>query len=339
MRPIDNIYFKFCLIILLLVAADTLYAADLQVGGDLASQQYDGVEDIVTLNPCVVNSGVQVVFATDNKVILNKGFVIKTGGTLMLTALDDDGLPNIWEMTHFGNLNATPDDDPDNDGLTNLMELQINTSPVINNIASGKTFPDTDNDDMSDVWELIRFGNLEQEAQGDQDNDGFINIVEFTEVNDILYIEGTLRDLSEGVYEGGNIITKGPTNVPVDNNETLCQKKYAMKLTPGFSVETGTRFTIKLMDNDGLSNAWETYYFGDLTQTAEGDFDGDGLSNSDELKHRTHPDKKDTDGDGMNDLVEILLETSPLDPDSKPVPGNYYEYDAIGRVKWMIRVQ
>ncbi len=37
---------------------------------------------------------------------------------------DGDGLPDKWELTHFGNLDQGPDDDPDGDGLTNIEELQ-----------------------------------------------------------------------------------------------------------------------------------------------------------------------------------------------------------------------
>lgn len=45
-------------------------------------------------------------------------------------------------------------------------------------------------------------------------------------------------------------------------------------------------------DQDGLKDDWENYYFGDLTQTASGDFDGDGVSNIIEYNLGTDP----TDG-------------------------------------------
>jgi len=53
--------------------------------------------------------------------------------------LDGDGLPDSWEMTHFGNLNQTDTDDPDGDGLTNLLEFQLGTNPNVsdNGTSSG----------------------------------------------------------------------------------------------------------------------------------------------------------------------------------------------------------
>jgi hypothetical protein len=49
-----------------------------------------------------------------------------------------------------------------------------------------------------------------------------------------------------------------------------------------------------------------------------GDFDGDGLSNIDEIeKHKTDPRNPDTDGDGLTDGAEVLVyKTDPLNPDT-----------------------
>lgn len=42
---------------------------------------------------------------------------------------DGDGLPDFWENFHFGNLKAGSDDDPDSDGVSNLMEYKQGTEP------------------------------------------------------------------------------------------------------------------------------------------------------------------------------------------------------------------
>jgi len=42
-------------------------------------------------------------------------------------------------------------------------------------------------------------------------------------------------------------------------------------------------------DGDGLPDAWEYLYFGNLSQTAAGDYDGDGISNIDEYHNGTDP--------------------------------------------------
>ncbi|MDX6766432.1 MAG: alpha-amylase family glycosyl hydrolase [Candidatus Methylacidiphilales bacterium] len=50
---------------------------------------------------------------------------------------DGDTLPDDWETANFGNLNANPTGDADNDGLTNHVEYRIGSNP--NNAASGRS--------------------------------------------------------------------------------------------------------------------------------------------------------------------------------------------------------
>lgn len=58
---------------------------------------------------------------------------------------DDDGLPDDWEETQFGNLNQSASDDPDSDGLANDEEYGQETDPNLS---------DTDNDGLSDGEEV-----------------------------------------------------------------------------------------------------------------------------------------------------------------------------------------
>ncbi len=44
---------------------------------------------------------------------------------------DNDGLPDAWEIQHFGNLDQGPNDDFDGDGLSNLREFQDGTDPTV----------------------------------------------------------------------------------------------------------------------------------------------------------------------------------------------------------------
>ena len=43
---------------------------------------------------------------------------------------DGDGLPDSWEMAHFGNLDQTATGDPDGDGFNNLAEFNAGTDPM-----------------------------------------------------------------------------------------------------------------------------------------------------------------------------------------------------------------
>jgi hypothetical protein len=50
-------------------------------------------------------------------------------GTPLVDA-DGDGLADAWEQRYFGTLGANPGDDPDRDGLSNLLEFRAGTDPT-----------------------------------------------------------------------------------------------------------------------------------------------------------------------------------------------------------------
>jgi parallel beta-helix repeat protein len=84
---------------------------------------------------------------------------------------DNDGIPDAWELEHFGDLSHDASTDADNDGLNDLEEYQNGTDP--NN-------PDSDNDGMPDGWEVDNGLNpLLDDSGGDADGDGFSNLDEY----------------------------------------------------------------------------------------------------------------------------------------------------------------
>jgi hypothetical protein len=70
-------------------------------------------------------------------------------------------------------------------------------------------------------------------------------------------------------------------------------------------------------DGDGLPDPWEIEAFGNLSQNAGGDADGDGLTNLEEFLAGTDPTRADTDGDGLSDYDELKVHfTNPLRADT-----------------------
>ncbi len=51
-------------------------------------------------------------------------------GASELVDYDEDGLPDWWEMLHFGHLDYGPEDDPDGDGILNIYEYLHNSTPA-----------------------------------------------------------------------------------------------------------------------------------------------------------------------------------------------------------------
>ena len=52
-------------------------------------------------------------------------------GPALAADTDGDGLADSWEITHFGNLLAGPQDDPDGDGLSNAAEQALGLDPWV----------------------------------------------------------------------------------------------------------------------------------------------------------------------------------------------------------------
>lgn len=82
------------------------------------------------------------------------------------------------------------------------------------------------------------------------------------------------------------------------------------------SRRTGTEELPVDADGDGLADAWEIKYFGNLSQAPNADADNDGSSNYEEYVRGTNPALDDTDGDGLKDGAEITAQTDPFNPDT-----------------------
>jgi hypothetical protein len=84
------------------------------------------------------------------------------------------------------------------------------------------------------------------------------------------------------------------------------------------SVYSDELFYIPDTDDDGMADAWELLYFGNLSRDGTSDSDNDGLTDLIESEYGTDPMTLDSDGDGVSDVDEVELGTDPNDPNSHP---------------------
>ncbi len=166
----------------------------------------------------------------------------------------------------------------------------------------------------------------------------FGNYLEIFQKNDLIY------DPSWEIAFGANWIpTYGSTNILwMDPTSTNQPNRFYM-LSPAdidsdgdgysdlreayISITDSNSFNSINTDGDDLHDWWETKLFGGLGQIGSGDYDGDGLLNSEELisvsagqsaTMVSDPSLYDTDDDGKNDFTELrgsLLATDPWNND------------------------
>ena len=117
---------------------------------------------------------------------------------------------------------------------------------------------------------------------------------------------GQLKYVASLFYD--RLIRAGVTNAYPWSAATADDADYAIanlgQLKNVFNFTVPNFFSGIDSDADGMTDAWEVYYFGDLSHTANEDDDHDGLCNLEEFRYRASPLAADTDGDGLNDVVE-----------------------------------
>ena len=185
---------------------------------------------------------------------------------------DGDGLDDEWEMTHFGNLDQRPMEDPDADGMDNFWEFQKGSDPL-----TAESAGDTDGDLLPDSLEMTWFRSLDGTRDGDPDSDGLTNLQEYQlgmrpAINDYIDCgdDDGLPDLWE--FENfGNLTTYGPDDDPDGDGYTNLEE-YFMNSDPlSGGTETIVVHTSVTGNGTIVAEGEPIDANGDITMTA--DFD------------------------------------------------------------------
>ncbi|MES2924165.1 MAG: LamG-like jellyroll fold domain-containing protein [Verrucomicrobiota bacterium] len=241
---------------------------------------------------------------------------------------DGDDLRDDWEVTYFRANESetivdilakfTGSDDPDLDTFNNLAEQAAGSNPTDPVSVPGNA----DGDGMDDAWEMLHFGDLDENGSGDPDGDLATNEEEETAGTDPSGADGftSFPDTENGTGDGLSdawelsvfgVLTQTASGDPDLDLYTNTEEYTLLKNpTDQLSAPDG--------DTDGLNDGWEALYFfvsGDdrptllARESGASDADSDGYSNDAEETAGTNPTTSqkptDTDADGLIDTWEI----------------------------------
>lgn len=213
---------------------------------------------------------------------------------------DNDGIPNAVEL--FYNLNLLDSSDAsgdlDGDGLTNLQEYQLGTR--IDD-------PDTDGDGILDAYDDDPFHAPANSP--DSDGDGMPNSWE--------------------IKYGLNPNDASDASIDSDYDGLTNLQEYQLGLNPK-NPDT---------DYDGLNDGWEYRNMYSQRSVVDGgasvvfspkhwnysklDTDGDGFTDAEESVYDTNPRLVDSDNDGASDYEEVLGGRDPKDSSDANEPLDY----------------
>jgi hypothetical protein len=129
-----------------------VFAEELLLTGHLETGYYQAEETLIAQRGARVVRGRQVWMLAGDQIILQAGFRVENGASLSAVIggfsavpphldLDEDGLPDMWELQYFGHLALGPANDFDADGFSNFTEYNLGSNPLIfGDMPSGLSF-------------------------------------------------------------------------------------------------------------------------------------------------------------------------------------------------------
>jgi hypothetical protein len=161
---------------------------------------------------------------------------------------------------------------------------------------------DSDNDGLPDWWERLFFGDLSRDGTGDFDGDGFSDFAELQLGTNPTDPASLLRIIPPPLVSpaGVTVVWKsvagklyrlqyrnavGDPSWSEVSGDVLGADATAQKLDATTAGQPLRFYRVLLAssgdsDGDGLVDAWEQQYFGNLSRDGSGDFDNDGVSDA-----------------------------------------------------------
>ncbi|MBT64986.1 MAG: hypothetical protein CML13_17440, partial [Puniceicoccaceae bacterium] len=237
---------------------------------------------------------------------------------ITVTVLEDTDLDRMedgWEITHFLGLQEEPLDDFDQDGASNLHEYEAGTDPT------------DDADTPENIPSVIAFTDPADGAtylEGDDINFyASFSDADFGAERMVFYADGVEFYTDNSVYSSAYGFWDNPA--PGSYTVTaIATDRY------GASSTVGTPITVTVLadsDGDRMPDAWETTTFGDLSQEASEDGDGDGFPNIIEYHHGS-------DGNDPASVPQFATAQSANSPLTDIGEVRYYRVDGVSNTSF-----
>lgn len=228
--------------------------------------------------------------------------------TVSLTSdTDGDGMTDIWEDANgLNKLVNDANSNADSDFSTNLEEYLAGTDPQ--NLHSDPK--NTDDDGLEDSWEISYFNNITaQNGSGDPDGDLATNIQEQAAGTDPSLRSSAPDSDFDGISDAWELSVFGDLTTANESSDQDGDTYFDYDEFLAGSDPENPAQTPDDMDADGLADAWENFYFGNLAQIGSTDIDGDYATNEEEETASSNPQLRtsapDADADGIGDAWEI----------------------------------
>lgn len=182
--------------------------------------------------------------------------------------LDNDGLPDWFELHHFGDLVPQPNEDQDGDGFSNIQEFLLGQNPRLLDRVENGGVSAVDSTLFTFADFNLRNYTIRSEPVG------FI-----TEETGFKLIGDELATQSLHGEKTGYVFTHWSSNGSRLNSYLGMGAELA-----DIVIEGNTELVANYLDanedsdSDGLPDWYEIHYFGDLLQSGLNDPDGDGFS-------------------------------------------------------------